>query len=84
MSPSMANGSWERPRALLLLSLAWLAAGQEGGERGAVGAPCARRSRAPCRVASGPGGLPAFIAGRPETSRCFSRWLVIQAVGKMG
>lgn len=31
-----------------------------------------------------PGGLPAFIAGGPETSRCFSEWLVIQAVGKMG
>lgn len=34
-SPSMAEGRWESPRGLLLLSLAWLAAGQAGGERGA-------------------------------------------------
>lgn len=27
---------------------------------------------------------PSLIAGGPETSRCFSEWLVIQSVGKMG
>lgn len=68
VSPSMAEGHWERPRGLLLLSLAWLAAGQAGGEHRAVGEPPAERGRAHCpRGLPEPGGLPGFIAGRSKT-----------------
>lgn len=47
-------------RGLLLLSLAWLAAGQAGGELGAVAELPAGRGQARCLH-----GLPAFIAGGP-------------------
>lgn len=81
----MAKGRWERPRGLLLWSLAWLAAGQVGGECGAWGSRPLGEAEPTAHTAS-PGqeaSQPLLQAG-PRLFRCFSGWLVAEAVGEMG
>lgn len=63
----MAAGRWERPRGLLLLSLAWLL-GRQAGLGAAWGSRCPRGKAKPLTTwPPGPGGPPAFIAGGPKT-----------------
>lgn len=81
----MAEGHWERPRGLLLLSLAWLAAGQAGGrEAWSLGELPAGRGRA--HTASPARRPPSLYCRRARDFRCFSRWLVTEAVrwGEVG
>lgn len=69
----------------MLLSLAWLAAGQAGGELGAVGELPAGRDRAHCPPGLlGPGGLPAFIAGGLRLFQVLLWMAAHRATGEMG